>query len=61
MSLVGVNAPEAAAWNQAAVNHAQGSRYSVHPPRDEYLLTDTGRAIEPILRELQTWGETYAL
>ena len=35
--------------------------YSEHPPRDEYLLTDAGKAIEPVLRELQTWGETYAL
>ena len=25
MSLVGVNAPEAVAWNQAAVNHARCS------------------------------------
>ena len=60
MSPARVNAP-AAAWNQAAVNHAQGSRYSEHPPRHEYLLTDAGKAIEPVLRELQTWGETYAL
>jgi DNA-binding HxlR family transcriptional regulator len=35
-------------------------RYSEHPPRDEYLLTDAGKAVEPVLRELQTWGETYA-
>jgi DNA-binding HxlR family transcriptional regulator len=35
-------------------------RYSEHPPRDEYLLTEAGKAIEPILRELRIWGETYA-
>jgi DNA-binding HxlR family transcriptional regulator len=35
-------------------------RYSERPPRDEYLLTSAGRAIRPVLRELQIWGETYA-
>jgi DNA-binding HxlR family transcriptional regulator len=35
-------------------------RYSEHPPRDEYLLTDAGTAIGPALRELRIWGETYA-
>jgi DNA-binding HxlR family transcriptional regulator len=35
-------------------------RYSEHPPRDEYLLTDAGEAIGPVLRELRIWGETYA-
>jgi DNA-binding HxlR family transcriptional regulator len=35
-------------------------RYSEHPPRDEYLLTEAGKAIEPVLRELRVWGETYA-
>ncbi|MEV0035543.1 winged helix-turn-helix transcriptional regulator [Streptomyces sp. NPDC056909] len=36
-------------------------RYCEHPPRDEYVLTDAGRALAPVLRELQTWGENYAL
>jgi DNA-binding HxlR family transcriptional regulator len=35
--------------------------YCEHPPRDEYLLTAAGRAIAPVLRELQAWGEAYAL
>ncbi|MET8995918.1 helix-turn-helix domain-containing protein [Amycolatopsis sp. NPDC004169] len=35
-------------------------RYSDHPPRDEYLLTEAGEAIGPVLRELRIWGETYA-
>jgi DNA-binding HxlR family transcriptional regulator len=30
------------------------------PPRDEYLLTNAGSAIGPVLRELRIWGETYA-
>ncbi|MFB7271772.1 winged helix-turn-helix transcriptional regulator [Streptomyces sp. NPDC056244] len=35
-------------------------RYCEHPPRDEYVLTDAGRAIAPVLRELEIWGENYA-
>jgi DNA-binding HxlR family transcriptional regulator len=35
-------------------------RYSEHPPRDDYLLTDAGRALGPSLNELRIWGETYA-
>jgi DNA-binding HxlR family transcriptional regulator len=35
-------------------------RYSEHPPRYEYLLTDAGAALGPALRELRIWGETYA-
>jgi DNA-binding HxlR family transcriptional regulator len=36
------------------------SRYSDHPPRDDYHLTESGRALGPALRELRKWGETYA-
>ena len=35
-------------------------RYSERPPRDEYLLTRAGHAIQPVLRELRIWGETHA-
>jgi DNA-binding HxlR family transcriptional regulator len=35
-------------------------RYSEHPPRDEYLLTDAGQALTPILRQLREWGEQHA-
>lgn len=35
-------------------------RYSEHPPRDEYHMTEAGAAIGPVLRELRIWGETYA-
>jgi DNA-binding HxlR family transcriptional regulator len=34
-------------------------RYSEHPPRDEYLLTNAGKAIEPVLRELEAWGKGH--
>ena len=37
----------------------QKSRYSDHPPRDEYLLTEAGRDFGPVLRALVTWGKTH--
>ncbi len=33
--------------------------YSAHPPRAEYLLTDKGRALGPVLKALKTWGERH--
>lgn len=36
------------------------TRYSEHPPRFEYGLTEAGRKLAPILRSLRTWGEQYA-
>jgi DNA-binding HxlR family transcriptional regulator len=35
-------------------------RYSEHPPRDEYSLTEAGRAMGPVLRSLRRWGEQWA-
>lgn len=35
--------------------------YPVVPPKVEYALTDTGRALVPVLMGLRDWGETYAL
>jgi DNA-binding HxlR family transcriptional regulator len=35
-------------------------RYSEHPPRDEYLLTDAGRELMPVLGGLRAWGEKHA-
>jgi DNA-binding HxlR family transcriptional regulator len=35
-------------------------RYSEHPPRDEYLLTEAGEALLPVLRQLREWGERFA-
>ena len=35
-------------------------QYSQRPPRDEYVLTDAGRALMPVLRSLRKWGEQYA-
>jgi DNA-binding HxlR family transcriptional regulator len=35
-------------------------RYCDRPPRDEYLLTDVGRDLFPVLTELRVWGERHA-
>ncbi len=35
-------------------------RYSDRPPRDEYVLTESGRALTPVLSALRHWGEQYA-
>jgi DNA-binding HxlR family transcriptional regulator len=35
-------------------------QYSEHPPRDEYLLTEAGHALTPVLLSLRNWGERYA-
>lgn len=34
-------------------------RYSQHPPRDEYLLTDAGRDLLPVLIALKEWGDNH--
>ena len=34
-------------------------RYSEHPPRDEYLLTERGRDFRPVLLALLQWGNRH--
>ncbi|UDM17711.1 helix-turn-helix domain-containing protein [Vogesella sp. XCS3] len=34
-------------------------RYSEHPPREEYLLTDAGRDFLPVLFMIGAWGRKY--
>jgi DNA-binding HxlR family transcriptional regulator len=34
-------------------------QYSQRPPRHEYLLTDAGQALRPILLALKEWGDRY--
>ena len=34
-------------------------RYSEHPPRYEYWLTDAGQDLTPVLDSLRIWGETH--
>src|ERR1700745_13940 len=33
--------------------------YAVLPPRVEYSLTALGRSLEPVIRSLWTWGNSY--
>jgi DNA-binding HxlR family transcriptional regulator len=35
-------------------------RYSERPPRDEYVLTEAGQDILPVLGALRQWGEKHA-
>ena len=34
-------------------------RYSERPPRDEYVLTEAGQALRPVLIALYQWGSKY--
>jgi len=33
--------------------------YSEHPPRDDYVLTDKGRDLWPVLTAMRQWGDRY--
>ncbi len=33
--------------------------YSDHPPRADYLLSERGEALGPVLTSLKTWGERH--
>ena len=33
--------------------------YEQHPPRAEYLLTDKGKELRPVLKALYEWGERH--
>jgi len=33
--------------------------YSAHPPRAEYVLTETGRALAPVIEALYAWGDAH--
>ena len=35
-------------------------RYSDRPPRDDYVLTEAGRELAPVLGALRVWGEAHA-
>jgi DNA-binding HxlR family transcriptional regulator len=35
-------------------------RYSDHPPRDRYVLTEAGQELVPVLLALTAWGDRWA-
>ena len=36
-------------------------QYQSSPPRFDYVLTDAGRGLIPVLRALLSWGREYAV
>jgi DNA-binding HxlR family transcriptional regulator len=34
-------------------------QYEAHPPRHEYVPTEAGRALQPVLLGLMAWGDRY--
>jgi DNA-binding HxlR family transcriptional regulator len=54
--------PNSLSRRLGALVHAgllQRRRYSERPPRDEYLLTEAGHALRPVLIALYQWGANY--
>src|SRR5512145_195745 len=45
---------------RAAQGVIRARRYSVHPPRVEYALTEKGEELRPILRAMVAWGVRHA-
>jgi len=59
---VGGVAPNTLSARLKSLEHAGviGTRlYESHPPRYEYVLTDKGKALGPVLKALYTSGERY--
>ena len=61
-SLAGISATTLSARLKKLEEHAILARrfYADHPPRAEYLLTDKGRTLGPILKLLLDWGTKHA-
>ena len=61
-SLTGISATTLSARLKKLEEHAILARrfYADHPPRAEYLLTDKGRTLGPILKLLLDWGTKHA-
>ena len=44
----------------AAAGVVERRFYQNHPPRAEYLLTEKGRALGPVLQAMRDWGKSHA-
>ncbi len=44
----------------AAAGVVERRFYQNHPPRAEYLLTEKGRALGPVLQAMRDWGRSHA-
>jgi DNA-binding HxlR family transcriptional regulator len=62
MSLNGVSPNTLSARLKKLEEHGVVMRqfYAQHPPRAEYLLTEKGRALGPVLKGLLEWGRAHA-
>ena len=58
-----VGAPRSVLSSRLSRLHQAGvidrRRYSEHPPREEYVLTDAGRDLAPVLLALKQWGDRW--
>ena len=61
-SLAGISATTLSARLKKLEEHDILARrfYAEHPPRAEYLLTEKGRTLGPILKLLLDWGTKHA-
>jgi DNA-binding HxlR family transcriptional regulator len=61
--LAQVGAPRSVLSSRLSRLHQAGviqrRRYSDHPPREEYVLTDAGRELAPVLLALKQWGDRW--
>jgi DNA-binding HxlR family transcriptional regulator len=60
-SLTGISPNTLSARLKTLEEHAIVSRrlYEEHPPRAEYVLTEKGSELRPVLRSLRVWGEKH--
>ena len=61
-SLAGISATTLSARLKKLEEHGIVARrfYADHPPRAEYVLTDKGRTLGPVLKTLLEWGTKHA-
>ena len=60
-SLTGISPNTLSARLKTLEDHGVVERrfYADHPPRAEYLLTEKGRELRPVVRALREWGEKH--
>jgi DNA-binding HxlR family transcriptional regulator len=60
-SLTGISPNTLSARLKTLEEHGVVERrfYAEHPPRAEYVLTEKGRELRPVLRALREWGDKH--